>query len=510
MQTREEATSAKKTKTYKTKKRKRDNNGALDSLNLNASQTKNTAAAGSDFYSNESNLSTPFLASIMNEFDSDMNLNVINSNSSEIDLVEQFDFSCTNLKAKKDKENLKDENIDLLFNPSENRKYNAPLTKFFNRIPSQKHYSTAKNFNTNNNSSNNNSSKEKRHQQENYSKRKRGKEQMYLDFGQKSLGARLSCSTCGLYYVKGDEEDEKMHLQFCKKMSKIPSFPMSLFHQQQKPQSFIYQKNHNAFDESSSDHKKSHHQNNYIKKKEGKIIGNEGKSKNGDERSSSYSLRLIHQDFNLERKVIEIRQNDYYSSNKLVYSKFIEIKRLMDADMDYATEREEVNYLSEGKKAYLIIDSEGQIMACIIAKPLQEAWEIPLLELEKEESNLIRDESYFREAQQQQEILDEHDPKRTGRKVKAYIGIHQMWVHPTFRRKGICSNLLDIIRAKFLFNFVVDKEYLAFSQLTSQGKSFAKGYLRQLEQSISLKDSQEIEEPKPETKPKKKIGIRLY
>lgn len=48
--------------------------------------------------------------------------------------------------------------------------------------------------------------------------KKRKQSQMLLDFGQKSIGKRNSCNICGMLYVIGDDDDEKRHNAFCKKV----------------------------------------------------------------------------------------------------------------------------------------------------------------------------------------------------------------------------------------------------------------------------------------------------
>jgi zinc-finger of acetyl-transferase ESCO len=42
--------------------------------------------------------------------------------------------------------------------------------------------------------------------------------QSYIDLGQKSFGANIACKVCGMFYVKGDPEDEKRHVSFCQKV----------------------------------------------------------------------------------------------------------------------------------------------------------------------------------------------------------------------------------------------------------------------------------------------------
>ncbi|KAK5985966.1 hypothetical protein GCK32_011616 [Trichostrongylus colubriformis] len=52
------------------------------------------------------------------------------------------------------------------------------------------------------------------------------------------------------------------------------------------------------------------------------------------------------------------------------------------------------------------------------------------------------------------------------------VGVNRLWTHPAARRKGIATEILDIIR-----------RWVAFSDLTDDGKRFAEHYLRRDEQS---------------------------
>lgn len=55
---------------------------------------------------------------------------------------------------------------------------------------------------------------------------KKGSGQMCLDFGQKSLGRSVTCSTCGMIYIVGDEVDEARHKKFCSSKLSI-TYPCS-------------------------------------------------------------------------------------------------------------------------------------------------------------------------------------------------------------------------------------------------------------------------------------------
>ncbi len=53
------------------------------------------------------------------------------------------------------------------------------------------------------------------------------KEQMLIDFGQRSLGLKAECLTCSMIYCKGDPEDEAAHLKACDPWSKGVPIPAS-------------------------------------------------------------------------------------------------------------------------------------------------------------------------------------------------------------------------------------------------------------------------------------------
>ncbi|PON97423.1 N-acetyltransferase ESCO [Trema orientale] len=61
--------------------------------------------------------------------------------------------------------------------------------------------------------------------------------------------------------------------------------------------------------------------------------------------------------------------------------------------------------------------------------------------------------------------------------VPAVCGIRAIWVSPANRRKHIATQLLDAVRKSFRLGFVLERSQLAFSPLTSAGKSLASSYI---------------------------------
>ncbi|KAK5967427.1 hypothetical protein GCK32_017462 [Trichostrongylus colubriformis] len=63
------------------------------------------------------------------------------------------------------------------------------------------------------------------------------------------------------------------------------------------------------------------------------------------------------------------------------------------------------------------------------------------------------------------------------------VGVNRLWTHPAARRKGIASDILDIIRRWYFTGVLVPRNRVAFSDPTDDGKRFAEHYLRKDEQS---------------------------
>jgi N-acetyltransferase len=58
----------------------------------------------------------------------------------------------------------------------------------------------------------------------------------------------------------------------------------------------------------------------------------------------------------------------------------------------------------------------------------------------------------------------------------ASCGISRIWIHPTERRKGIATKMLDAIRTNFIYGCSLTKSQMAFTQPTPDGKQFFSKY----------------------------------
>lgn len=84
-------------------------------------------------------------------------------------------------------------------------------------------------------------------------------------------------------------------------------------------------------------------------------------------------------------------------------------------------------------------------------------------------------------------LENNYNRSRTGR--KAVIGIHQIWVHTKYRGRKIATRLVDTVRSKLVFNFVVPAYQIAFSSPTESGIAFAKKYVQKPASVPSLSSS---------------------
>lgn len=74
------------------------------------------------------------------------------------------------------------------------------------------------------------------------------------------------------------------------------------------------------------------------------------------------------------------------------------------------------------------------------------------------------------------ENMDEYDENK---KEKAVLGVNRIFVFEKFRGKNIATKLLDSARDHLIYGYKIPKEYVAFSQPTTDGKIFAMKYCKQ-------------------------------
>jgi len=126
---------------------------------------------------------------------------------------------------------------------------------------------------------------------------------------------------------------------------------------------------------------------------------------------------------------------------------------LMDADLgSFVSTSDNDLCLETGQSLYCIVEQSAQnIVGCVVCEPRTFAYKI--------KCDCERD-----------------FVQRTETKRKCHFGVVKIWVHPSFRQKGIGSKLLDAIRKNFIYGTQIETKHIAFCQPTRCGLIFAEKY----------------------------------
>lgn len=151
--------------------------------------------------------------------------------------------------------------------------------------------------------------------------------------------------------------------------------------------------------------------------------------------------------------------------------KLAEVKEVVDADLGFAEVQS--SGVEKEQQAYLFISSKKVVGYALCfqidqAYPIESDGANSLLTTDTN-SNLRPDD--FGKKNISQSWTCSSSP------VSAFCGISRLWVFSENRRFNIATRLVDCIRLNFLYGCVVEKEKLAFSDPTPNGKSFAEKYM---------------------------------
>lgn len=104
-----------------------------------------------------------------------------------------------------------------------------------------------------------------------------------------------------------------------------------------------------------------------------------------------------------------------------------------------------------GFRIFVMVHSaDGHVLGCLVGQLLTEAYRSPRGALAS---------------------LDEMVLDRT-----CQAGVNRIWVREVDRRTGVAVRLLDGMRANMIFNYILDKDKIAFSQPTYAGQRLAETY----------------------------------
>ncbi|GMF20930.1 unnamed protein product [Phytophthora lilii] len=222
--------------------------------------------------------------------------------------------------------------------------------------------------------------------------------QSYIDVGQRSFGKHVTCETCGLLYTVGEEEDEKEHQKFCKRIKRGVAF------------------------------------------------------------SKWKTERVLRRFPDTQARILEIRADDPSSHVK----KLLEIKTVLDDALGFV---EEEIFLQRSHFVYI---QDHQVVGCVTTERISKAFT-----LDNSASNLVARTS----AESGSAGAADGVVTASSDTQRAVIGICQIWVSPSFRRKRIATRMVDVVRDKSIYGMHVTKNLVAFAQPTHNGLQFAQKYM---------------------------------
>lgn len=151
--------------------------------------------------------------------------------------------------------------------------------------------------------------------------------------------------------------------------------------------------------------------------------------------------RIIMEDPLTSSRIIVIEPSD----SKQCWKKVTEILNVVDRDLGLA----DSNY--SDKQVYLYIRDKN-VLGVLVAEHIETAFRmIP-------------------------ELIDLNCC--TSEKTPAKCGINVVWTAMSHRKQGIATKLVDILRAKFFYGYIMSLDDIAFSTPTPSGKSFAEKYTK--------------------------------
>ncbi|KAI3364106.1 hypothetical protein L3Q82_010933, partial [Scortum barcoo] len=115
-------------------------------------------------------------------------------------------------------------------------------------------------------------------------------------------------------------------------------------------------------------------------------------------------------------------------------------------------------------KTYLFINTERMVVGCLVAEPIRQAYRV--LEQPDRHKDMTKDDFMERHRAWCCSTVPE----------QALCGISRIWVFSLARRQSIATRMLDTVRNTFMYGSHLNKEEIAFSDPTPDGKQFATKY----------------------------------
>ncbi|KAJ1772537.1 hypothetical protein IW140_001688 [Coemansia sp. RSA 1813] len=239
------------------------------------------------------------------------------------------------------------------------------------------------------------------------------REQTFLDFGQRPLTPE-PCQICGMTFQRGREDDESLHNKFHRSW-------------QQKQIRLL------SWDVTS------------------RLAEDKGQVETVLYRDTSKSKSKAKQDKPLHEAMAMIILVDPQCCSKREIQRALTILNIANEHLG-AVKLLYEDLLHNERKIMLYISPKGSVEGCILAELIKSARRVAVEEDTQTAESAVR-------------LLDNEEP--------AVCGISRIWVAPDARRRGVASQMVDILCQRFVYGCQLSRDSLAFTQPTSDGRSLA-------------------------------------
>ncbi|CAG8477669.1 4353_t:CDS:2 [Paraglomus occultum] len=157
-------------------------------------------------------------------------------------------------------------------------------------------------------------------------------------------------------------------------------------------------------------------------------------------------------------RVVMFSNNKYSGFEK---RKLFEILEIVTRELGSVEIRED-KLLSS--KIFLYVTSRKKVVGCVIAEHIKQAY------------RATRNTASSHAEEQPGEFDDASVVFYRTEPIRAVCGISRIWVSRQYRRKGIATKLLDLVRKNYIYGCCLGRLAIAFSQPTGDGKALATNY----------------------------------
>ncbi|MBN3309099.1 ESCO2 acetyltransferase, partial [Amia calva] len=146
---------------------------------------------------------------------------------------------------------------------------------------------------------------------------------------------------------------------------------------------------------------------------------------------------------------------------KYAVKKAEEVRQLADNELGF----QQVSLNRPNKtRTYLFVNNDRMIVGCLVAEHIKQGFRV------LQEPETARD-------MRKPDFMEHHRAWCCSTKPQnAIFGVSRIWVFSLMRRKGIATRMLDTARNSFMYGCFLNKDDIAFSDPTPDGKLFATKY----------------------------------